>query len=194
MHSILEIIENRSYWISLNILKGQIQDIGHNHHTFATDTCAQQQRETTIVQLFWNGINPISRLLSIITLLTAVSGLTTLQSCDPGDTSLVLINSTQSDVRYVYYSSFLEGDTLLPSCSRFELLEAGDTINVPIIGDWTEEFRDAEEGTVNWFFVDSITLDTADCTDIIQNNLILQRYDLTLDDIEKMNWEIIYSD
>ena len=52
--------------------------------------------------------------------------------------------------------------------------------------------ENAESSVIMVYVFDGTTLETSTWQAVKDNNLVLKRYDLTLEDLEGMNWEIIY--
>ena len=52
--------------------------------------------------------------------------------------------------------------------------------------------ENAESSVIMVYVFDGTTLETSKWQTVKDNNLVLKRYDLTLEDLEGMNWEIIY--
>lgn len=49
-------------------------------------------------------------------------------------------------------------------------------------------------GVISLFVLDNEVLKTVPRNEIIKNNMYLRRYDVTLEDLQRMNWTIVYSE
>jgi len=80
---------------------------------------------------------------------------------------------------------------LSPVDSKIEALEE----NTHILSGRTcyeVSLENAESSIIMVYVFDGTTLETSTWQTVKDNNLVLKRYDLTLEDLEGMNWEIIY--
>ena len=58
---------------------------------------------------------------------------------------------------------------------------------------WEDLFGDLiPSDTLMVYLFDAEVLETVDWSTVIMENMILRRYDLSLDDLRRMNWEITY--
>jgi len=112
------------------------------------------------------------------------------------DSVLTVINKTDKDILFV--SSF-DGDTLI---NRFSFLKDDFQMNsVTIYKKSQKEFKanwiysltyNGESGILHGFIFDKQTVIEQPWDSIVANNMVLKRYDLSLEDLNSMNWTITY--
>lgn len=115
-------------------------------------------------------------------------------SCDPKDSKLEIYNSTTKNI--YYYHWFYYPDTAIPACN--DLLEypedfkikPGGTKNIGVIGSWEGMF--AAHDTLMIFIFDESIFKTIPWDTIRKNYMILKRYDLSLKDLERLDWIVTY--
>lgn len=125
-------------------------------------------------------------------------------SCDATNTAschkiIKVINNTNKSVYVDYSGGYPETDfTKLisnPLISGATKTKANES-NKYGIGNNGECFENTfsrlESGVMQVFVFDGSTLETQGWDYIKANNLVLKRYDLTLKDLENMNWTITY--
>lgn len=119
------------------------------------------------------------------------------ESFDEPDSTIVLKNTSSIDIVH-FMESRMVADTVLPQSTPFP--GEGNIANTLIPADssrtYTDSYIQGFEENPNkvlmiWFFsrdsVEQLSWDS-----IVSNYQVLRRYDLTLDDLEAMNWTVEY--
>ena len=106
------------------------------------------------------------------------------------DSINVVNNSNQS----IYFTiSFIYPDTLLNSDPTSDISSRIQKLSYKV-----DKYRRCLEGDFNYtskimcFIYDANTLETTPWDTVVKKYLILKRYDLSLGDLQKMNWTITY--
>ncbi len=112
------------------------------------------------------------------------------------DSVLTVLNNTDNDILFV--ASF-NADTLI---SIFSFLKDHYQMNsATVIRKSQKEFKanwiyalkyDGDSGIMHGFIFEKQTVIEQPWDTIVANNMILKRYDLSLDDLERMDWTITY--
>lgn len=119
-----------------------------------------------------------------------------LLSCEPlshkhAEGSLKFVNNSDNTLRF--YESYLYPDTVIPQIKP-DLYYVGPKISEFIYLDETVEkvFEDLPQDILSIYVFDEDTVNTYEWVQIKEGYKILIRYDLSLEDLEQMNWTIIY--
>jgi hypothetical protein len=112
------------------------------------------------------------------------------------DSTIKMVNNTSNDVaRFVEFRNI--GDTILPNISPFpssenvqiNLIKANSSVDYP--DTWKGTFKRTNQILMVFLFSKD-TIEQIPWNQIRDKYLILRRYDLTLDSLEKRNWTIEY--
>ncbi|MCM1501409.1 MAG: hypothetical protein NC115_01925 [Bacteroidales bacterium] len=106
-------------------------------------------------------------------------------------------NDTSMEIQV--YGTYESKDTLLPfdipeleffvPAERYPQYEYGNQI-LSSTKHWSKQLDDAD--TIRLFFFDKSVIDSYSWDEIHDNYLVLQRYDFSKFDLEKLNWRISY--
>lgn len=128
-------------------------------------------------------------------LLYSVIALFILVQCDQWDNRMMIINNSSHTI--YFYDSFAYPDTTLRSednpinSPETNSVLAGATLTNRIKqGGWEGEFK--YHDTLMIFIFDETTLKTIPWDTIRKNYMILKRYDLSLEDLVKLDWIVTY--
>ena len=115
---------------------------------------------------------------------------------DPIDSTLIIVNNSNENIVYKIEFNLL-GDT---SLQTFSFPLTTENIENRII--LTNEQDSISEGFINYlensneilmvYLLSKDTIDQVPWERIRDDNLVLRRYDLTLEDLESLNWTIEY--
>jgi hypothetical protein len=127
-------------------------------------------------------------------LISSVIALLILVQCDPWDFKMKITNNSNSTI--YFYDSFSYPDTTLRieynpvKIPETNSVLPGATRSNRIRCCWESkfEFRD----TLMIFIFDETTLKTVPWDTIRKNYMILKRYDLSLEDLVRMDWRVTY--
>jgi hypothetical protein len=113
--------------------------------------------------------------------------------CDPWDSKMKIINNSSSAI--YYNDSYRYPDTTLrtvPSPIFFanSLVLPGETVSYPVRGTWNEVFDICD--TLMIFIFDETKIKNVPWDTIKKNYMILKRYDLSLEDLVKLDWRVTY--
>ncbi|MZQ50290.1 MAG: hypothetical protein GT598_14925 [Bacteroidales bacterium] len=114
--------------------------------------------------------------------------------CDKVDYKMKITNNSNSTI-YFYYSFSYPDTTIraegnpLGSPDNYRIL-SGETITNPMRGSWEGQFD--IYSTLMIFIFDEATLKTVPWDTIRKNYMILKRYDLSYEDLVKMDWRVTY--
>jgi hypothetical protein len=131
--------------------------------------------------------------LQVIKTLISISFLFLLIQCDQWDRKMKIVNNSSSAI--YYNDSYMYPDTTLRiddnpiSLSRL-LVASGETVSNPRRGRWEEVFDICD--TLMIFIFDETTLKTVPWDTVRKNYMILKRYDLSLEDLVRMDWRVTY--
>jgi len=106
---------------------------------------------------------------------------------------ITMINNSNKSIYYYYGSQY--PDTILPYYSQFK---SGDNYKIEKFSSGDVGFRSCVEGkfsiakTISYILFDAQTIDTTPWDTVRAKYLILKRYDLSLEDLQRMNWTITY--
>ncbi len=109
---------------------------------------------------------------------------------------IIVINNSSKDV-YVHKADLDAGhqypDTLLPSSNAtFLKIPANKRGYFDSKTPWEENIKNLPSDTLSVFFIDGNTLENEEWDTIRDEYLILERYDLSLEDLKKNNFTITY--
>jgi len=112
----------------------------------------------------------------------------------PVDNRLKIVN--YSDKKISVTLSSLYPDTSLAEYyekygERLELLGSA-TSSLEVYDSWEDVYKQFISDTILFFIFDTNVVTTVPWDTIRKNYMILERYDLTYDDLVKMNWTITY--
>ena len=131
--------------------------------------------------------------LQVIKTLISISVLFLLIQCDPWDRKMKIVNNSRSSIyyndSYMYPDTTLRIDDNPVSLSRL-LVASGETVSNPRRGRWEEVFDIYD--TLMIFIFDETTLKTVPWDTVRKNYMILKRYDLSLEDLVRMDWRVTY--
>jgi len=105
-----------------------------------------------------------------------------------------IANNSNSTVYFNY--SFAFPDTTLRlednpvTSDDFYRIQSGETVTNPIMGRWESKFDIYD--TLMIFIFDETTLKNVPWDTIMKNYMILKRYDLSLEDLVRMDWRVTY--
>ena len=123
-------------------------------------------------------------------------------SCDPIDHKLKLINNTNDKTYYTYsqnidllamYDVELEKMKVSQSYHNYiNSIEANDTIMPPEMGydAWVKLIQNSKNKKLYIFTFDIDTLEKYQWKDIVQKNKYKNRYAISLEELEKINWTV----
>lgn len=110
------------------------------------------------------------------------------------DYRLKIINKSNKTIYGDFYQSY--PDTTLSLHSHFdnasEKAASNETITLVRGGSWDNAFKEEIHQKLMVFIFDAAVINTTPWDTIRKNYLILKRYDLTLEDLQKLNWSITY--
>ena len=114
--------------------------------------------------------------------------------CDPWDSRMKITNNSNSAI-YFNYSFAFPDTTLRPednpvTSDDFYRIQSGETVTNPIMGRWESKFDISD--TLMIFIFDETTLKTVPWDTVRKNYMILKRYDLSLEDLVRMDWRVTY--
>jgi hypothetical protein len=109
---------------------------------------------------------------------------------------IIVINNSSRDV-YVYKADLNAEiqypDTLLPSSNAtFLKIPANKRGYFDSKTTWEENIKNLPSDTLSVFFIDGSIFENEEWDTIKDNYLILKRYDLSIEDLEKCNFTITY--
>jgi len=123
----------------------------------------------------------------------------TINSCvdlDGTDYRLKIVNSTS---KYLYFNDqYKYPDTLIEEFNNIGLkdsylIDPNSEKLIPTQVPWERIFRnDLPSDTLSIFIFDGEIIETVPWDTIRKNYMILKRYDLSYDDLVRMNWTISY--
>jgi hypothetical protein len=129
-----------------------------------------------------------------------------LLGCDPLDERLILSNNTSEVVFYMISSSekldgkspfknsfkVINRDTVWDETSNL-ILPSSDKIPV-VIGrnGWTDFVKDSEDGRLRVFVFEKDLISKISWKGIIADQKFSKKYELTLEELERLNWQIKY--
>lgn len=113
--------------------------------------------------------------------------------------SLNLLNNSSTDVYYFFEilypdTTISENLSIMVNNKNVYKLNSKDTkpfytgYRVP----WETQFMDASSDTLMFFILDANVVESNHWDSVKANYMILKRYDLSFDDLERMDWTIIY--
>lgn len=114
-------------------------------------------------------------------------------SCDPVDHKLKIVNN--STLTIYFSDSFSYPDTSITELNPFKSPEVyrirpGATDSDPIRGSWEAVFETLD--TLMIFIFDERTLNKVPWDTVRKNYMILKRYDLSLEDLVRLDWRVTY--
>lgn len=104
---------------------------------------------------------------------------------DEIDSSIKIVNNTSKDI---YFWGRGEVSELIWRPNKNFLIASSSTFELK--GKFIETLSDGSKFYI-WIF-DRQVIDTVPWEQVKENNMYLKRYDLTLQELEAMNWEVIY--
>ncbi len=109
---------------------------------------------------------------------------------------IIVINNSSGDV-YVHKADLdaekQYPDTLLPSSNAtFLKIPANKRGYFDSKTTWEENIKNLPSDTLSVFFIDGSTFENEEWDTIMDNYLILKRYDFSIEDLEKSNFTITY--
>ncbi|WP_226390821.1 hypothetical protein [Penaeicola halotolerans] len=133
-----------------------------------------------------------SKIFLFISILFLCTGCPDQDKFDP-NREIRIVNSSDMDLVELRTERLLS-DTLLPISSpftdqifiEFATIKSGSSILIPVESETVREYG------LTLFLLSYDTLLSVPWEQIRENNLIEMRYDLTLEDLEDMDWTIIY--
>jgi len=131
--------------------------------------------------------------LQLLRLITFLFFMILVVNCDPDNRKMKIINNSSSGI--YYNDSYMYPDTTLriddnPSSLSRLLLSPGETVSNPRRGSWEGVFENID--TLMIFIFDEATVKTVPWDTIRKNYMILKRYDLSYEDLVKMEWRVVY--
>jgi hypothetical protein len=137
----------------------------------------------------------ITTYFSIISILLICAGCPD-QDDKPDSTLTIRNNSNEDIINYIEYRVL--GDTLLPATSLFpspnsispELITSNSERNYR--DSWLRAFEDNPDKILMLYLFSRDTIEQVAWERIREDNVILRRYDLTLADLEAMDWTVEY--
>lgn len=132
-------------------------------------------------------------IISIVigTVLLSANCCTDKENCH--DTIFVKNNSNKAiyfDRSYVYPDTILRDDGLIKDPYIFKIDEFSEKRSVT--RGCYEGIMQSSYPIIMFFIYDAQTLETTPWDTVAKNHLVLKRYDLSLGDLQKMNWTITY--
>jgi len=123
--------------------------------------------------------------------------LTACFSCDgpKGHYELNVVNNSTNDI-YMYYGANYPDTTIKeynPAVSSSSYLIKNKSSNSINNGDPIEfRFKEHRSDTIIFFLFDATIAKTIPWDSVMKNYLVLQRFDLSLEDLVRLNWTITY--
>lgn len=109
--------------------------------------------------------------------------------------SIDIINNSGDAIYFDYSLSYPDTLTLYPNPSLdpgyFRIPENSSKKDV-YRGCIESKLMTNSEGKIMYFIYDATTLETVPWDTVVKNYMILKRYDLSLEDLQGMNWTITY--
>ena len=111
----------------------------------------------------------------------------------PVDNRLKIVNYSEKRIS-VSYSAIYPDTSLAENYEKYEclVLLANSTSNFEEYCSWEEVYQQSVSDTIMFFIFDNNIVKTIPWDTIRKNYMILERYDLTYEDLVKMNWTIEY--
>lgn len=110
------------------------------------------------------------------------------------DYRLKIVNKSDKIIYADFYQSY--PDTTLSIYSHFDDTSAkafpNETISLIRGGSWESAFNSEIKQKLEIFIYDAKTIENLPWETIKKNYLVLKRYDLSLGDLQKMDWTITY--
>jgi hypothetical protein len=105
------------------------------------------------------------------------------------------ITNNSNSAIYFNYSFAFPDTTLRPednpvTSDDFYRIQSGETVTNPIMGRWESKFDISD--TLMIFIFDETTLKIVPWDTVRKNYMILKRYDLSLEDLVRMDWRVTY--
>lgn len=119
-----------------------------------------------------------------------------LQGCPGEDDGLILINGltiVNKSGKTIYYDCFEVSKTEINSSNLFfsRLSQLPDNSSYERCRYYTEQFKDGDEKV--WILIyKQSTIDNHSWEEIQEQNLYDKRYSFTLDELNAMNWQLVY--
>ena len=119
-------------------------------------------------------------------------------SCDPMDDKLVVLNTSKHKV--LVRTCFLDGDTIYDTWGGVRLIESETERVVAIMGNWESEFRASGIEELSFLVHNAAALNLAMGLDddyqsisdslVARGEYVVQSY--TYDDLEQIEWKVVY--
>lgn len=112
------------------------------------------------------------------------------------DTRLDFVNNSDSSI-YVSVSDFYKDTSYVyvnyypgNSPDKYKIQSGETKSSIKPIGTWERVYE--QQDTLAFYVFDAKVLETTSWDTIKSKYLVLKRYDLSFDDLEKLNWTITY--
>ncbi len=104
--------------------------------------------------------------------------------------SIEIVNNS---AKTIYYNcNYSYPDTLLNCNNQLTAIAPGGKDGIPstLFGRWEDHF--IQHAYMQFLVVDSLTKATTSCDSIRKQHLILKRFQLSLEDMNTINWRVVY--
>jgi hypothetical protein len=121
--------------------------------------------------------------------------ITIVSSCSENDNKLVLNNDTEEKI--MYYDEFMNENNFIPNlidCDNGSLYYVDSKLEERITSPtvWEAYFKENPNNLLRIYIFNKDTVEKYGKCKVLKNKMTIKRYDLTLDDMKKMNWRIVY--
>lgn len=110
--------------------------------------------------------------------------------------TITVINQSSQMIYFLPYDKFSEiqyPDTTLPiQKPDATILGIGAKFYIDKREPWSNEINELPADTLSIFFFDKTVFEDSSWTEITNNYLVLKRYDLSLQDLERLNFNVPY--
>jgi hypothetical protein len=109
--------------------------------------------------------------------------------------TITIVNNSDKDIYFSPSARYPDTLTLYPnpaSAGDYYKVEK-NTIGKDLYRDCIEyKFKAIPSGIIMFYIYDAQTIETVPWDTVVKKYLILKRYDLSLEDLQRMNWTITY--
>lgn len=110
--------------------------------------------------------------------------------------TITIINSSSQSIYFLSYDKFSEiqyPDTTLPAQKPNVIILGPDgKFFIDKREPWSEEINDLAADTLSIFFFEKTSFEDSSWTKIRDNYMVLRRYDLSLQDLERIDFDVTY--
>ena len=124
---------------------------------------------------------------------------TLLTSCflSTWDTRLILINNTNETIRYHYQvmnkSDFILNTTYCDKTTLYQAIPDEETI-IQSSSKWDFLLKKDNDKILRIYIINEDSLSIHGLCDVFINEVFEKRYDLTYNDLEDVNWKVVYDE